>query len=99
MQTTSESADIKIGKSFWFEYHCFKSIASSDATLWYHSHQKCIVLEVLEPGNGKTVQEREENGEPREYRVKFKDGLEYDVFEDELLESETEFYRPNPPNS
>jgi len=31
------------------------------------------------------------------YRVQFKDGSEFDVMEDELLDSKKEFTRPKPP--
>lgn len=89
--------DEKTGKEFWFEYHCFESCSSADAEVWYHSHQKVKVLFVSTWGNGDTPQERGENGEPRVYRVKFEDGLEWDVFEDELMDSPEEFYRPDPP--
>ena len=40
-----------------------------------------------------------ENGEPRVYRARFEDGFEYDVWEDEVMNSPNEFYRPNPPKS
>lgn len=89
--------DEKIGNEYWFEYHCFESPASCDAEIWYRSHQKVYVLSISEPGNGDTPQERGEAGEPRVYKVRFKDGLEWDVFEDELMDSPEEFYRPDPP--
>lgn len=90
-------SDDKIGKIFWFEYHCFENCNSSDAEVWYHSHQQVKVLSISVIGNGHTPQERAENSEPRVYKVKFKDGLEWDVFEDELMNSKEDFYRPNPP--
>jgi len=31
------------------------------------------------------------------YLVEWEDGFQYDVFEDELMESPNEFYRPSPP--
>jgi hypothetical protein len=36
------------------------------------------------------------NGDPRVYRIEFKDGLVGDVFEDELMLSPDEFVRPDP---
>lgn len=89
--------DDKIGKEFYFEYHCLESPSSMDAEIWYHSHQKCSVLKISALGGGETAIERSQNGEPRCYEVKFKDGFTCDVFEDELMNSEDEYYRPNPP--
>jgi hypothetical protein len=86
-----------IGKEFWFEYHCCESPDSTDAIVWYHSHQKVKVLLVSEIGVGNNIQERSDNEQPRVYRVKFQDGLEWDVFEDELMNTPLEFYRPDPP--
>jgi len=61
------------------------------------SHQTVKVLNVVEFGNGETKEERGDNGEPRVYNVQFEDGLKWDVFEDELMNDPSEFYRPNPP--
>ena len=52
---------------------------------------------MVEFGNGETKEERGDNGEPRVYNVQFEDGLKWDVFEDELMNDPSEFYRPNPP--
>ena len=93
----SSSTDELIGKTMWFEYHCFKSPESCDSEIWYRSHQQVEVLSISEMGNGDTPQERGENGEPRVYKVRFEDGFEYDVFEDELMDSKDDFYRPDPP--
>lgn len=90
-------SDDKVGKNFWFEYHCFESPSSTDSEVWYRSHQKVKVVEIVEWGNGDTEEERGDTGEPRVYRVRFKDGFEYDVFEDELMDSPEDFYRPDPP--
>lgn len=89
--------DDKIGKEFWFEYHCFESHSSCDVKIWYHSHQRTTVLSISEPGNGHTPEERADSGEPRVYKVKFSDGFEADAFEDELMDSPDEFFRPDPP--
>lgn len=94
---SNNQIDDKVGKEFWFEYHCFESPKSTDAEAWYRSHQKVKVLSIAEMGNGNTPEERGENGEPRVYKVEFPDGLKWDVFEDELMNSTDEFYRPNPP--
>ena len=92
-----DKTDDKVGKVFWFEYHCFESPSSCDAEVWYRSHSKIEILGIVEMGNGETPQERGENGEPRLYRARFEDGFEYDVWEDEVMNSPNEFYRPNPP--
>lgn len=91
--------DDKVGNEYWFEYHCWESSESCDSEIWYRSHQKVKVLSISESGNGETMKERGESGEPRVYKVKFKDGLEWDVFEDELMNSPDEFYRPDPPKN
>lgn len=88
----------KIGEMPWFEYHCNESPNSPDAPAWYRSHQKVKVLNLVEKGNGRTKKERiEDMGEPAVYNVEFTDGLTWDVFEDELVDSPNEFYRPDPP--
>lgn len=86
-----ESIDEKIGKTFWFEYHCFESMASCDASLWLRSHQKVRVL-------SRGVDDHDEfPDEPKVYIVEFEDGFKHDVFEDELMNDQAEFYRPDPP--
>jgi hypothetical protein len=93
----NQKYDDKVGKKFWFEYHCYEGHDSCDAEIWYRSHQKVKVLSISELGVGDTKYERLMEGQPRVYKVRFKDGLEWDVFEDELMESRTEFSRPEPP--
>ena len=93
----SETTDDVVGKEFWFEYHCFESPKSCDAELWYRTHNKVLVLSIVELGCGDTKLERLLEGCPRVYRVVFEDGFEYDVFEDELMESKEEFERPDAP--
>lgn len=88
--------DDKVGKEFWFEYHCLESDASCDDELWHHSHQKVKVLSIVEMGCLDTFEDRQAEGCPRVYKVRFEDGFEYDVFEDELMKSSEEFYRPDP---
>jgi hypothetical protein len=43
MKTFSSTDNIhrvKLGKTYWFEYHCQDGHDSADAKLWCHSHQK-----------------------------------------------------------
>lgn len=89
--------DNKVGSKLWFEYHCDESKKSVDYQLYLKSHQIVTVLSISEFGGGNTLKERLENGEPRVYKVKFSDGEEHDVFEDELLNDQSEFTRPDPP--
>ena len=88
--------DNKVGKYFWFEYHCYESDDSCDEEIWYRSHQKVKILSVSE-WSFDNLQDRIDDGQPRVYRVMFNDGLKYDVYEDELMNSTEDFYRPNPP--
>ena len=89
--------DDKIGKEFWFEYHCFESPLSVDAEIWYHTHQIVNVISISENGGGEDMNDRLRNGEPRVYKIKFKDGFTCDAFEDELLNSQKEYSRPDAP--
>lgn len=87
------------GQILWFEYHCLESHQSCDAEIWYRSHQQVEVLGVVD-NDGYDVfsqQTRFEQGIQLIYRVRFKDGLEWDVFEDELLDDPGNFQRPAPP--
>lgn len=86
-----------VGRTFWFEYHCYEGHDSSDAQAWYRSHEQVTVVGITEPGYGETLAERAENGESRVYRARWGDGFEYDVFEDELLDGPEQFQRPDPP--
>ena len=86
----------KVGKEFWYEYHCFESDDSCDAEIWYRSHQKVKVVDVAHWSFEK-LEERIADAQFRVYLVEWKDGFQYDVFEDELMESKDEFYRPDPP--
>ena len=84
----------------WFEYHCYEGHDSSDAQAWYRSHQR---VTVLHENDGElrfgTMAERGEEGMPVLYTVRFTDGLEYAVFEDELSTSKADWERPDPPES
>jgi hypothetical protein len=88
-----------IGQRFWFEYHCWEDHQSSDAKLWYHSHQECTVVDDAESDGDKTqtFDERCIEGCQLLYRVRFDDGLVWSVFEDELLDSPEHFERSDPP--
>jgi len=87
----------KPGDICWFEYHCNESPESCDADLWYRSHQKVKVVKLDAKGYGKTKIERGENGHPAVYIIQFDDGFSKGAFEDELVDSPKEFYRPDPP--
>lgn len=90
-----QNYNIRLGKTYHFEYHCFESEESCDAELWHHTHQKAKVLNLVEPGSGKNEIERGEDGQPAAFNVEFSDGKKFDVFEDELMKSRKEFYRPD----
>ena len=87
------------GSRAWFEYHCSESHDSSDAPAWYHSHQQVEVLGLTdcEQVSFTTFAERMNEGMVLVYRVRFDDGLEWSVFEDELLMNPSEFERDDPP--
>jgi hypothetical protein len=93
----SQQYRVKIGKSYWFEYHCWESDESSDAELWHHSHQKVEIIAMTEPGYGDTEEQRFENTQTAMFKVRFSDGLESEAAEDEILESKKQFERPDPP--
>lgn len=91
---------IEAGRRMWFEYHCLESHDSSDAQLWYRSHQQVVVLRVANQESlheGTTKLERGNEGIPLTYQVRLDNGFEFEVFEDELLTTEAEYIRPNPP--
>ena len=89
------------GERAHFEYHCLESPDSSDAEIWYRSHQQVTVLkeEESDAWEGSTFEERGEEGQPKLYQVRFDDGLEWSVFEDELMTTPAGFYQPDPPAS
>lgn len=90
--------EIPPGSVRWFEYHCLESHDSADAKLWYRSHQQVTVGVCENPEYGDLSQdERYEAGCPLAYGVKFSDGFTYTAMENELLLSQDEFYRPDPP--
>lgn len=86
------------GARLWFEYHCLESPGSADAELWYKSHSRVTVIECMNMEYSDLDQtERQEGGTPLVYTVQFEDGHIGDVFEDELLDTKAEYYRPDPP--
>jgi hypothetical protein len=87
----------KPGDRVYFEYHCYESPESSDAELWFRSHQRVTVLKLTERGGGDTKRERCANGEPAAYDVKFADGFIGTAVEDELVDSKKQFFRPDSP--
>lgn len=97
MITKLSQYDPKVGKEFWFEYHCNEGEDSPDYPMYLHSHQKCTILSIAEEGIGETEMERLENTAQRLYHVRFADGFEWDAFEDEILDSPDEYQRPDPP--
>ena len=60
-----------------FTYHCFESELSTDAELWHHTKQRVDIL--YQVGWDKVDKEVGPM-----FHVRFADGLEYDVFNDEL---------------
>jgi GNAT superfamily N-acetyltransferase len=73
------------GEAAFFEYHCNRAHDSGDAEVWYRSHQPVTILKTVHVGVGRTFSSRGNNGEPKIYKVKWNDGFEHDVFEDELF--------------
>ena len=104
IQTTEFNMDkvdqfIKQGTKVFFEYHCQETHDSADADLWYRSHQKVVVGECdnLKEFGDLTFRERLEGCCPLVYLILFSDGFEGNAFEDELLDSEDQYDRPQPP--
>ncbi len=87
----------RVGRRYWFEYHCNESYTSADAPAWLRSHERVLAVSICEPGIGCNYLTRSENGAPRVFRARWADGFEWDIFEDELLDDPTEFCRPDPP--
>lgn len=98
-RTGADEVRLAVGRRWWFEYHCSESAHSQDAELWYHSHQKALVLSVEDHDADLTLsrQEREGCGMPIAYLARFDDGFESTVLDDELFDSPEGFYRPDPP--
>jgi len=88
-----------IGEELFFEYHCLESPESQDAELWYRSHQKVTVLGFVacDGLSIPTRKERDEDGCPIVYEIKFADGFINQAFEDELLDTKEDYFRHDPP--
>jgi len=85
------------GEVAYFEYHCYMGHDSSDAVLWYRSHQPVEIVKMVVRGDGRTYLERAERGAPRLYRIRFLDGHVSDAFEDELYVSPKYWSKPFDP--
>ncbi len=98
-RTGADEIALIVGREWWFEYHCSEDHRSQDAQLWYHSHQKILILRVVEHDADLAMsrEDRAGNGTPIAYQGRFRDGYEHTVLDDEVLESRKGFYRPDPP--
>lgn len=86
------------GERAWFEYHCNEAHDSDHAEWWYRSHQQVTVVgDADHDGHWGTMLERADGGTPKLYNVRWDDGFEGAVFEDELLTDPAAFERPEPP--
>ena len=100
MKSDFRNSKIPFGTRCFFEYHCKESHDSSDAELWYRSHQKVEVMNCVNDeffSEGSAMRYRIENGTPLAYEVAFSDGFRATAMEDELLEAEVDYGRPDPP--
>lgn len=85
------------GERAVFIYQCEESEESSDVELWFRTVRPVVVIRRLHDG-----EEVNEADVGRMYMVRFDDGFEADVLEDELVArtnviSPTEVRRTNPP--
>lgn len=78
-----EFNSLRLHQRCLFEYHCYEGEDSNDAELWHHTHQSVTVLNVIE------------EADELMYHVRFDDGFEADVFDDELVDSPEKYYRPD----
>lgn len=88
---------VRVGRQYWFEYHCNEADDSADADLWYHSHRRVLVIKLEAGGFGDNEVERADEGQPAVFNIVFRDGFKGSAFEDELLDTRKEFCRPDPP--
>lgn len=93
---------INNGSRKWFEYHCWESHDSGDAKVWYRSHEMVTVIALTNYKSSlhddTDFNQRNEDCCQLVYRAKWDDGFEWDVWEDELLNSKDDFQRPDPPS-
>lgn len=96
---STENTTVLEGSRKLFEYHCWESHDSQDAQLWYRSHQQVTVGEFVgEPMALKmSFEERVEAALPLVHKITFADGFKSCACEDELLDNESEYDRPDPP--
>ena len=73
-----KSPKFKNDDKAFFTYKCLESEESCDVKLWHHSKQCVEIIRKL------SKNEVDESEVGFMYKVKFDDGLKYDVFEDEL---------------
>ena len=87
------------GTEVYFEYRCYEGHDSIDAELWYRSHQRTSVVACVNADQygDLTFDDRRDSGCPLVYRIRFTDGFEADALEEELLDSESSYERPDPP--
>lgn len=87
------------GDKAYFEYHCLESHNSSDAHLWYRSHQPVTVYHENsgESDLPSTYADRQDAGMFKFYHVEFPDKSTGTAHEDELLTHPKHYYRPDPP--
>lgn len=83
-------ATFQKGDRPWFEYHCYEGEDSSDAEAWHRTHQRVTVLRQLPLSQADPAGD----GSIRMYQVRFDDGLEYSVYDDELMRTRR-FTRPD----
>jgi hypothetical protein len=90
--------DRVVGQQYWFEYHCWESDESADAPLWHRSHEKVTIVKRMKDDawEGSTFEERNEAGALMAFLARWDNGFEWCVIEDELLDSPSDFFRPDP---
>lgn len=71
-----------------FEYHCWEDERSNDAKLWHHTHQTVKVTMRTQHGHI-------DSPTPTMYHIRFADGFEAEVWDDELVGSATDYQRPS----
>jgi hypothetical protein len=76
------------GERAWFEYQCWESDESCDAELWKHTHQQVTIIGESDSDElcaVNSLDERIAGACMKVYNVRFDDGFEYEVVEDELF--------------
>ena len=83
MQPMKDDGRLARGRRL-FEYHCYEGEDSADAELWHHTHQSIEVLARTQHGH-------HDGPTPTMYRIRFADGYECEVWDDELVLSPGQF--------